>query len=87
MPRLTDDIGEIRKLAGLLDFVDEYGFRECRVFLTDDVAPIIGCVLPARVGNNAGNGGRWMYYGSIVIRTANEDIEVDFLDLDRAEFV
>ena len=87
MLRWTNDIGEIRKIAGLLRFVNEYGFKECRVFLTDSVTPIIGCVLPARVGNNAGNGGRWMYYGSIVIRTENEDIEVDFLNLDRAEFV
>jgi len=38
--------------------------------------------LPARVGNNAGQGGRWQYYGTIVVRTDNEDIEVDYLDVD-----
>ena len=87
MPRWTDDIGEIRKLAALPAFVGEYGCKNCRVFLTGSVTPIEGRVLPARVGNNAGDGGRWMYYGSIVVRTADEDIEVDFLDVDRAEIV
>ena len=69
MPRWTDDTGEIRKLVGLLGFLDKYGFEECRVFLSDSVSTIEGRVLPARVGNNAGAGGRWMYYASIVVRT------------------
>ena len=87
MPRWTSDIGEIRKLAGLPDFIRDYGFKNCRVFLEGSVTPLEGMVLPARGGNNAGEGGRWEYYGSIAVRTPEEDIEVDYLDVDRVQII
>ena len=87
MPRWTSDIGEVEKISKLPDFFGEYGFKNCRVSLTGGVAPIEGLVMSPSFGNNAGVGGGWMYYGSIPIRTPNEVIEVDFLDVEQAEIV
>ena len=87
MPRWTSDIDEVRKISELPDFIKTYGFKNCRVVLAGSAMTIEGRILPARVGNNAGAGGRWMYYGTVAIRTPDEDIEVDFLDVDRAEII
>lgn len=87
MPRLTGEISEIEKLAKLPSFLEKYGLKNCRVFLTNSSVHLEGLVLPASTGNNGGEGGRWQYRGSIAIRTPDEDIEVDFLDVDRAELV
>ena len=87
MPRWTGDISEVEKLSKLQDFINKYGLKNCRVFLSNSSMHLEGLVLPARTGNNAGEGGRWQYYGSIAVRTPNEDIEVDFLDVDRAELI
>ena len=87
MPRWTSNFDEIKKLSTLPDFWERFGLERCRIHLTNSVVSIEGVVLPARVGNTAGIGGRWEYYGSIVIRTDDDDIEVDFLDVDRAELL
>ena len=87
MPKWTSEIEEIRKLSELPGFIEKYGLKNCRVFLAESATPIEGRVLPARVGNNAGAGGRWKHYGSIAIRLENEDVEVDFLDVVRAEVI
>ena len=87
MPRWTSDVDEVRRISKLPDFINTYGFKNCRVVLAGGTVTIEGQILPARGGNNAGAGGRWMYYGTIVIRTPNKDIEVDFLDVDRAEII
>ena len=87
MPRWTSDTDEVRRISRLPDFIEKYGFKNCRVILTGGATTLEGLVLPGRVGNNAGAGDRWMYYGTIAVRTPEEDIEVDFLDIDRAEIV
>ena len=80
MPEWTQTIGDIQKIAGLMDFLDQWMGKEASVELTSGVR-LQGVILPGRVGNNAGAGGRWAYYASIAIRTENEDVEVDFLDV------
>lgn len=87
MPRWTSDIDEVRRISQLPEFIKTYGFKNCRIVLTDGATTFEGQILPARTGNNAGAGGQWMYFGTIVVRTPDKDIEVDFLDVDRAEAI
>lgn len=86
MPRWTSDIADIRKISGLVEFLEEWGFKEASVEL-EGGARIEGIILPGRAGNNAGEGGRWSYYGCIVIRMDKEDVEVDFLDVVTAHLM
>jgi hypothetical protein len=80
MPRWTSDLIDIQKIAGLIGFLDEWGFKKASVEL-EGGARIDGIILPGRVGNNAGEGGRWSYYGCIVVRMDDADVEVDYLDV------
>jgi hypothetical protein len=50
--------------------------------LLKDGRTVEGRWIGNHMGNNAGEGGQWHYYGSVTIRTDAWDIEVDLLDID-----
>ena len=40
-----------------------------------------GRLVRDHVGNNARKGGRWAYYGAVVLLTAAGEVEIDYLDI------
>jgi hypothetical protein len=40
-----------------------------------------GHLVRDHVGNNARKGGRWTYYGSILLHTEHGEVEIDYLDI------
>lgn len=80
VPRWTENLADVQKLADLPDFLAEWGFKNVRVTLTGG-ASLEGIFMPGAAGNNAGEGGRWAYYATVALRMPNEDVEIDFLDV------
>ena len=40
-----------------------------------------GQLVRDHVGNNGRKGGRWSYYGTVVLLTDNGEVEIDYLDI------
>jgi hypothetical protein len=41
----------------------------------------VGQLVRDQVGNNARKGGRWAYYGTVVLLTDDGEVEIDYLDI------
>jgi hypothetical protein len=41
----------------------------------------VGQLVRDHVGNNARKGGRWAYYGAVVLLTDEGEVEIDYLDI------
>jgi len=80
MPRWTETIQDIQKVAGLAEFIEQWACQNARVTLSSGMS-IDGIILPGTAKNNAGASGRWAYAAAIVLRLPNEDVEIDFLDV------
>ncbi len=87
-PRWVDEwTEEAEKIARHRGFMHEFAWRTCRVVLTGGLAPITGFVHGSLSQPRFLEGRGWQYRGSIWIDSDDRSIEVDFLDVGRAEIV
>jgi hypothetical protein len=79
--RLTSDPTEIRKIAAdLPKFLETWAGRKASVLMTGSVMTFDGLVLPGAMETTIIDG-RWNYGASVVVRTSDEDVEIDYLDI------
>ncbi len=79
--RHSSNPAEVRKIAvDLPKFLEKWAGRSASVAMFQSAVTFDGVVLPGRVEHIIINT-QWHYAGSIVVRTPDEDIEVDFLDI------
>jgi hypothetical protein len=79
--RLTSKAEEIRKIAAdLPKFLEKWAGRRASVTMTGSIVTFEGLVLPGALQSTIING-RWNYGASIIVRTTDEDVEIDFLDV------
>lgn len=78
---------EAKKIDRQRCFMDKYAWKSCRVFFSADRAPIVGYLHGSLSQPRFSEGCEWQYRGSIWLDTDDRSMEVDFLEVDRAEIV
>jgi hypothetical protein len=80
MTKLTSNINDIIKLSTLDDYISTWVGKQVELYL-GTATPITGTVLLSLKGDNDGQGRRWSFGGSVILRMTDEDVEIDFLDI------
>ena len=83
MPRKATSPAEFEQIARVRALL-----RGFRLFPSPDLRvttatqkTYAGKLVRDHVGNNACKGGRWIYYGTIVLLTAEGEVKIDYLDI------
>jgi hypothetical protein len=83
--RPTSKPDEIRKIAvDLPKFLEKWAGRRASVAMNGSIVTFDGVVMPGRLESPIINS-QWHYVASIVVRTSDGDVEVDFLDVAGAK--
>jgi hypothetical protein len=80
MAKWTTSAEEVEHLRRIIGQADQCNLKGTVILKSGE--KLYGDVLPSGSGNNAGEGGVWKCYASILVRTVDEEKQLDALDIE-----